>query len=114
MENVDLEIREDALLEIAKKAKAAGCKVWLNAAPAKKINSAFFSLVDICIVNRVEAEFYNFINSNKNHKQTTKTIPKQYKKSKIKIRKKIINVGPLGSPGGTLGGPRFFSNIFET
>ena len=54
-----------------KKAKAVGCKVWLNAAPAKKINSAFFSLVDICIVNRVEAEFYNFINSNKTHKNLT-------------------------------------------
>ena len=65
------EISETVNLEIAKKAKAAGCKVWLNAAPAKKINSAFFSLVDICIVNRVEAEFYNFINSNKNHKNFT-------------------------------------------
>ena len=65
------EISETVNLEIAKKAKAVGCKVWLNAAPAKKINSAFFSLVDICIVNRVEAEFYNFINSNKNHKNLT-------------------------------------------
>ena len=65
------EISETVNLEIAKKAKAAGCKVWLNAAPAKKINSAFFSLVDICIVNRVEAEFYNFINSNKTHKNLT-------------------------------------------
>jgi len=65
------EISETVNLEIAKKAKAAGCKVGLNAAPAKKINSAFFSLVDICIVNRVEAEFYNFINSNKTHKNLT-------------------------------------------
>ena len=65
------EISETVNLEIAKKAKAAGCKVWLNAAPAKKINSAFFSLVDICIVNRVEAEFYNFINNNKTHKNLT-------------------------------------------
>ena len=65
------EISETVNLEIAKKAKAVGCKVWLNAAPAKKINSAFFSLVDICIVNRVEAEFYNFINSNKTHKNLT-------------------------------------------
>ena len=65
------EISETVNLEIAKKAKAVGCKVWLNAAPAKKINSAFFSLVDICIVNRVEAEFYNFINSNKSHKNLT-------------------------------------------
>jgi ribokinase len=65
------EISETVNLEIAKKAKAAGCKVWLNAAPAKKINSAFLSLVDICIVNRVEAECYNFINSNKTHKNLT-------------------------------------------
>ena len=65
------EISETVNLEIAKKAKAVGCKVWLNAAPAKKIDSAFFSLVDICIVNRVEAEFYNFINSNKTHKNLT-------------------------------------------
>ena len=65
------EISETVNLEIAKKAKAVGCKVWLNAAPAKKINSAFFSLVDICIVNRVEAEFYNFINNNKTHKNLT-------------------------------------------
>ena len=65
------EISETVNLEIAKKAKAVGCKVWLNAAPAKKINSAFFSLVDICIVNRVEAKFYNFINNNKTHKNLT-------------------------------------------
>ena len=65
------EISETVNLEIAKKAKAVGCKVWLNAAPAKKINSAFLSLLDICIVNRVEAEFYNFINSNKTQKNLT-------------------------------------------
>ena len=28
-------------------------------------------MVDICIVNRVEAEFYNFINNNKTHKNLT-------------------------------------------
>ena len=31
------EISETVNLEIAKKAKAVGCKVWLNAAPAKKL-----------------------------------------------------------------------------
>ena len=65
------EISETVNLEIAKKAKAAGSKIWLNAAPAKKVNSTLFSLIDICIVNRVEAEFYNFINSNKTPKNLT-------------------------------------------
>ena len=99
------EISETVNLEIAKKAKAVGCKVWLNAAPAKKINSAFFSLVDICIVNRVEAEFYNFINSNKTHKNLTiiKTLGHEgleLIEPSGKVRKiPAFNVNPISSHG---------------
>ena len=99
------EISETVNLEIAQKAKAAGCKVWLNAAPAKKINSAFFSLVDICIVNRVEAEFYNFINSNKTHKNLTLIKTLGYECLELiepsgKVRKiPAFKVNPISSHG---------------
>jgi ribokinase len=54
------EINDRVNLEIAKRAKAAGSKIWLNAAPAKRIENNLLSLLDLCIVNRIEAEFYDF------------------------------------------------------
>lgn len=45
-------------LEIARKAKHVGAQVWLNAAPARDCPAALFALVDLLIVNRVEAAFY--------------------------------------------------------
>ena len=59
------EINEKVNLEIAKRAKAAGSKIWLNAAPAKLIENNLLSLIDLCIVNRIEAEFYDFSNKEK-------------------------------------------------
>ena len=56
------EINDKVNLEIAKQAKAAGAKIWLNAAPAKQIENNLLSLIDLCIVNRIEAEFYDFSN----------------------------------------------------
>ena len=49
----------------AKKAKEQNCEVWINAAPARKINRELLELTDIIIMNKVEAEFYKktiFIN----------------------------------------------------
>ena len=59
------EINDRVNLEIAKRAKAAGAKIWLNAAPAKRIENNLLSLLDLCIVNRIEAEFYDFDNEEK-------------------------------------------------
>ena len=56
------EINDKVNLEIAKRAKAAGSKIWLNAAPAKRIDNKLLSLIDLCIVNRIEAKFYEFGN----------------------------------------------------
>ena len=52
------EIPCEVNLEVALKAKAIGAKVWLNAAPARKISNDLVEAVDLLIVNKVEAEFY--------------------------------------------------------
>jgi ribokinase len=50
------EIDENTNIEAAKKAKEYGVKVFYNAAPAKEINLDLYKLVDILLVNTVEAE----------------------------------------------------------
>jgi len=50
------EIDENINILSAKKAKEYGVKVFYNAAPAKKVNSNLYKLVDILLVNMVEAE----------------------------------------------------------
>ncbi len=59
------EISDKVNLKIAKQAKAVGAKIWLNAAPAKRIENNLLSLIDLCIVNRIEAEFYDFSDKEK-------------------------------------------------
>jgi len=49
------EIPEAANLTLAERARAAGARVFLNAAPARPFETALRSLVDVLIVNRVEA-----------------------------------------------------------
>ena len=73
------EINDKVNLEIAKQAKAVGAKIWLNAAPAKQIENNLLSLIDLCIVNRIEAEFYDFSNKEKNENNFTiiKTLGQQ-------------------------------------
>lgn len=52
------EVPEAVNLSIARKARAAGAQVWLNAAPARDLSADFTAMLDLLIVNRVEAEFY--------------------------------------------------------
>jgi ribokinase len=52
------EIPEAINVDVARKAGQAGAKVWLNAAPARALPDALLELVDLLIVNRVEAAFY--------------------------------------------------------
>lgn len=52
------EIPEEINLVLARKAKAAGVQVWLNAAPARPLPAALVDALDLLIVNRLEAEFY--------------------------------------------------------
>lgn len=52
------EVPEAVNLAIAKKAKAAGVQVWLNAAPARVLSDELVDLLDLLIVNTVESEFY--------------------------------------------------------
>lgn len=49
------EIPEAVNLAVAAKARAAGARVILNAAPARAMPAALLSLTDLLIVNRVEA-----------------------------------------------------------
>ena len=53
------EVPETVNLDIAQKAKAAGAQVWLNAAPARALSDELVDLLDLLIVNKVEAEFYS-------------------------------------------------------
>ena len=50
------EINENSNIQAAKKAKEYGIKVFYNAAPAKKINLDLYKLVDILLVNTIEAQ----------------------------------------------------------
>ncbi len=52
------EIPEKINLIAAKKAKEINSEVWINAAPARKINPKLLELIDVIIINKVEAEFY--------------------------------------------------------
>ncbi|MFK7868069.1 MAG: PfkB family carbohydrate kinase [Roseobacter sp.] len=52
------EIPEAVNIALALKAKAQGTPVWLNAAPARALSPEFMDLLDLIIVNRVEAAFY--------------------------------------------------------
>ena len=50
------EIPEPVNMHIANRAREAGAKVILNAAPMRGLSEALLGLVDVLIVNRVEAE----------------------------------------------------------
>ena len=56
------EIPQEVNMEVALKAKKVDAKVWLNAAPARELPNRLVKLVDLLIVNRVEAEFYSSLN----------------------------------------------------
>ncbi|MEM1076587.1 MAG: PfkB family carbohydrate kinase [Pseudomonadota bacterium] len=58
------EVPEDVNISVAVAAKALGANVWLNAAPARDVSEALLSQVDLLIVNRVEAEFYDQLQCN--------------------------------------------------
>lgn len=49
------EIPEAVSLSAARAAKAKGARIVLNAAPARQMSDAFLGLVDVLVVNRVEA-----------------------------------------------------------
>lgn len=50
------EIPEAVNIAVAKAAKQSGSRIILNAAPARALTQEFIGLVDILVVNRVEAE----------------------------------------------------------
>ncbi|WP_179298003.1 ribokinase [Mesorhizobium carmichaelinearum] len=51
------EVPEAANIAAARAAKAQGGRVLLNAAPARKLSDELIALVDILVVNAIEAEF---------------------------------------------------------
>lgn len=53
------EVPEAVSLAIAQKARDAGARIWLNAAPARTIGAELLAMVDLMIVNRIEAQFYD-------------------------------------------------------
>ena len=50
------EIKEEINIKAATEAKKRNISVFLNAAPAKKINNNLFKLVDILLVNEIESQ----------------------------------------------------------
>ena len=56
------EIPQEVNMEVALKAKKVDAEVWLNAAPARELPNRLVKLVDLLIVNQVEAEFYSSLN----------------------------------------------------
>ena len=50
------EINENSNIYAPKKAKEYGVKVFLNAAPSKKINLDLYKFIDILLVNTIEAQ----------------------------------------------------------
>jgi len=52
------EVPEEVNIDVARKAKAGGASVWLNAAPARPLSADLLALTDLVIVNRIEAESY--------------------------------------------------------
>lgn len=55
------EVPESVNLVVARKARAAGAQVWLNAAPARSTSDNLLAEIDLLIVNRVEAGFYDVL-----------------------------------------------------
>ena len=56
------EIPQEVNMEVALKAKKVDAEVWLNAAPARELPNRLVKVVDLLIVNKVEAEFYSSLN----------------------------------------------------
>ncbi|MEM8655459.1 MAG: PfkB family carbohydrate kinase [Pseudomonadota bacterium] len=52
------EVPETVNLAVARLARKAGATIWLNAAPARALSQDLVGMVDLLIVNRVEAAFY--------------------------------------------------------
>lgn len=58
------EIPEPVNIAVSRAAKSVGAKVWLNAAPARSVSDALVSNVDLMIVNRIEATYYDQVPAN--------------------------------------------------
>ena len=74
------EIDEKINLQAAKKAKKMGIKVFYNAAPSKKLNTSLCKLVDMLLVNKIEAEDITGtkLNSLKEIKKASKLLSKKF------------------------------------
>jgi len=82
------EIKEEMNLIAAKEAKKRNIKVFLNAAPAKKINYTLFEFVEILIVNEIEAQQLS-----EDYSSNFDTIAKKLSNLVSKV---IITLGPNG------------------
>ncbi len=63
------EVPEEINLWASAKAIKEGSQVWLNAAPARKINKELLNNLDVIIINRIEAQYYGdlFVSDESNH-----------------------------------------------
>ncbi len=82
------EIKEDLNILAAKEAKKRNIRVFLNAAPAKIISENFYNLIDILLVNEIEA------------KQITNIHNNDFEKMALNLSKKVPHaIITLGSKG---------------
>ena len=68
------EVQASVNLIAARQAKRKGAKIWLNAAPARELDSELISQIDVLIVNRVEAKFYSNLISSPETEHITKIL----------------------------------------
>lgn len=82
------EIPEEINISAVKEAKKRNVKVFLNAAPAKKINKKLYDFIDILLVNEIESKQI-FEDNNKDFKYIAKELTK-------KVPRVIITLGSKG------------------
>lgn len=73
------ELPERLNLEIARHVKQAGAKVLLNAAPARAMSADLLAMVDLLVINRVEAaDMLGVIETKFNAKTATQALAERY------------------------------------
>lgn len=103
---LQMEIPEEINCYAIDKAKACGCKILMNAAPAEKFPLSYFQKCDTVVVNEVEAAYYlgYEISSRELAEQGAKELSERYG---CEI---VITLGSLGSVCYSGGMSSFFSS----
>lgn len=106
---VQNEINWDATIYTMEKAKENNCKVYYNAAPAKKVPDDVFELIDVLIINETEAATLTGIEPT-TKEELLKVIQQLINRG---IEEVIITLGKQGVFYGDRNGERFSMPAFK-